>query len=164
MSCSGAAATGATVSLIDPEADMKSTITMKDFLGDGQGRRFADVANDPHVQWDKWVAWLNNRPRQECLEMAEVHFDMPALAGILRELEAEPFVRDYFDRRTPQATLRTKQALGVLVKLHMERRGWSTTGTKGPLGRRDPLYSGRGDHNGPRSFSRYWQSAERYKR
>jgi len=143
---------------------MKSTITMKDFLGDGQGRRFADVANDPHVQWDKWVAWLNNRPRQECLEMAEVHFDMPALAGILRELEAEPFVRDYFDRRTPQATLRTKQALGVLVKLHMERRGWSTTGTKGPLGRRDPLYSGRGDHNGPRSFSRYWQSAERYKR
>jgi len=35
MSCSGAAATGATVSLIDPEADMKSTITMKDVLGDG---------------------------------------------------------------------------------------------------------------------------------
>jgi hypothetical protein len=35
---------------------------------------------------------------------------------------------------------------------------------KGPLGRRDPAYQGRGDHNGPRSFSRYIQSAERYKR
>ncbi len=51
---------------------MKSTITMKDFLGDGQGRRFADVASDPHVQWAKWVAWLNDRSRQDRLEMAEV--------------------------------------------------------------------------------------------
>jgi hypothetical protein len=74
---------------------------MKDFLGDCQGRRFADVANDPHVQWAKWVAWLNDSTRQDRLELAEVHFDMPALAGILRELEAEPFVRDYFGRRTP---------------------------------------------------------------
>jgi hypothetical protein len=95
---------------------MKTKITMKDFLSDSQGRRFADVAADPHVQWAKWVAWLNDRARQDRLEMAEVHFNMPALAGILRELEAEPFVRDYFDRRTPQATLRAKQALGVLVK------------------------------------------------
>lgn len=143
---------------------MKSTITMKDFLADSQGRRFADVANDPLVQWGKWVAWLNYRTRQDRLEMAEVHFDMPALAGILWELEAESFVRDYFGRRTPQATLRTKQALGVLVKLHMEARGWSTTGTKGPLGRRDPRNSGRGDYNGARSFSRYLGSAERYQR
>lgn len=51
--------------------------------------------------------------------MAEVRFEMPALAGILQELEAEPFV----GRTHPQATLSTKQALGVLVKLHMERRG-----------------------------------------
>ena len=139
------------------------TITLDDFLKDSQGRRFADVANDPHVQWDKWIDWLNHKARQDRLEMAEVHFDMPALAGILKELEAEPFVRDYFARRPPQATLRTKQALGVLVKLHMETRGWRTTGIKGPLGRRDPAYPGRGDHNGPRSFSRYVQSAERYK-
>jgi hypothetical protein len=143
---------------------MKSNITLKDFLGDSQGRRFAEVANDPHVQWAKWVAWLNDGARQERLEMAEVHFDMPTLAGILRELEAEPFVREYFGRRTAQTTLRTKQALGVLVKLHMEVRGWSTTGTKGPLGRRDPGYGGRGDHNGPRSFSRYMQSAEWFRR
>jgi len=114
------------------------TITLDDFLKDSQGRRFADVANDTHVQWGKWIDWLNDKARQDRLEMAEVHFDMPALAGILKELEAEPFVRDYFARRTPQATLRTKQALGVLVKLHMEARGWRTTGIKGPLGRRDP--------------------------
>ena len=143
---------------------MKTTITMKDFLSDSQGRRFADVAADPHVQWTKWIAWLNDRGRQDRLEMAEVHFDMPALAGILKELEAEPFVRDYFGRRSATTTLRTKQALGVLVKLHMEARGWSTTGTKGPLGRRDPGYRDRGEHNGPRSFSRYMQSAERYRR
>jgi hypothetical protein len=141
-----------------------ATITIDDFLNDSQGRRFADVANDAHVHWNKWVDWLNDEDRQNRLEMAEAHFDMPALAGILKELEAEPFVRDYFDRRTPQTTLRVKQALGVLVKLHMEARSWSTTGTKGPLGRRDPAYKGRGDHNGTRSFSRYIQSAERYRR
>lgn len=72
--------------------------------------------------------------------------------------------RDYFARRTPQATLRIKQALGVLVKLHMEARGWRTTGIKGPLGKRDPAYPVRADHNVPRSFSRYIQSVERYKR
>ena len=43
----------------------------------------------PHVQWIKWIAWLNGRGRQDRLEMAEIHFEMPALAGILKELEAE---------------------------------------------------------------------------
>ncbi len=140
------------------------TITLTDFLNDSQGRRFADVANDLHVKWDMWIDWLNDKARQDRLEMAEVHFEMPALAGILKELEAEPFVHDYFARRTPKDTLRVKQALGVLVKLHMEARGWSTTGIKGALGRRDPAYAGKGDHNSTRSFSRYIQSAERYKR
>ena len=141
-----------------------NTITSKDFLNDHQGRRFIDVANDANLDWDKWVNWLNDADRQKRLEIAEEHFDMPALAGILRELEVEPFVRDYFDSRSHKETMRTKQALGVLVRLHMEARGWSTTGKKGPLGRRDTDRRGKGPHNTPRSFSHYVQSAERYSR
>lgn len=140
------------------------TVSLTDFLKDGQGRRFADVANDPRVGWGQWIDWLNDKARQARLEMAEEHFDMPALAGVLRELEAEPFVRNYFAHRTPRQTLRVKQALGVLVRLHMEARGWHTTGIKGALGRRDSEYKESGPHNSSRSFSRFILSAERYKR
>ena len=140
------------------------TITLKDFLADSQGRRFADVANDPDVHWDRWVTWLNDRSRQARLEMAEEHFDMPALAGILKELEGESFVQNYFARRTPQESLRVKQALGVLVRLHMEARGWRTTGRKGALGRRDPDGKVGGPHNSARSFSQFILSAERYEK
>jgi len=139
-------------------------ITLKNFLDDDQGRRFADVVNDPAVDWPRLIDWLNQPERQARLEMAEVHFDKPALAGVLRELEGEQFVQDYFDTRSLETTQRVKQALGVLAKLHMEALGWSTTGRKGPLGRRDPGRKASGPHNKPTSFSRYVLSAERYTR
>lgn len=51
--------------------------------------------------------------------MVGVRIDMPALAGILKGLEAEPFVREYFGRQAAMARRRVKQALCVLVRLHM---------------------------------------------
>ncbi|MFO7695645.1 MAG: hypothetical protein R6X16_00620, partial [Anaerolineae bacterium] len=96
--------------------------------------------------------------------LARIDFFVPALAGVLKELEGESFVQNYFARRTPQESRRVKQALGVLVRLHMEARGWRTTGRKGALGRRDPSYAGCGEHNTVRSFSKFILSAERYRR
>jgi len=141
-----------------------NTITSADFLSDDQGRRFSDVVQDAQLNWTKWADWWNDSARQDRLEVAEIHFDMPALAGVLKELESEPFVRDYFDNRTHKETLRVKQALGVLARMHMEARGWSTTGKKGPLGRRDSTRTSQGEHNKPSSFSKYIQSAERYQK
>ncbi len=139
-------------------------ISTVNFLGDNQGKRFGDVARDPDLDWGRWIDWLNHEERQERLEVAERHFDMPALAGILRELESEQFAQDYFKHRTPKETHRLNQAMGVLVRLHMEARGWSTTGIKGPLGRRSDKPSIQCGHNTDRSFSKYFLSAERYRK
>ena len=139
-----------------------TTISPKDFLDDHQGRKYRDVTGDSTIGWDTWINWLNDNVRQERMEIAEIHFGMPALAGVLKELEKQQFAEKYLGTRTPQETKRLKQALGVLVRMHMEARGWSKTGVKGPLGRRDSGYGGSGPHNTPRSFSKYILSSEHY--
>jgi hypothetical protein len=138
--------------------------TLSDFENHTEGRRFKDVVNNPDIDWKKCIQWLNDSERQERMLLAERHFDMPAIAGILKELESETMIRDYFDARDTKTTQRLRQAFGLLVKMHMIARGWKTTGKKGALGRRLTNRTSNigGGYNTPRSFSRYVVSAERY--
>ena len=111
-------------------------LTMKEFLSDRQGSRFIDVVKDPRLDFQTVLDFFNGSARQTRMEDSEKHHDRPALAGVVRELEnTEPF-KSFFQRYDGHTTRRVRQAIGVVVRMLMEKRGWRKTGRKGSLGQR----------------------------
>lgn len=101
-------------------------------------------------------------PRVQRMKDAELHFDLPAFAGLIKDLESDPLVSAFFAARTVKDSQHFRQAMGVLVKLIMENEGWATTGTKGHLGRRTSSYKPGGPYNSSRSLSKFFTQSERY--
>ncbi len=111
-----------------------ATITRQQFLDDRQGRTFADVSNDPEQPFDEALAFFNDANRQRRMEESEVHHNRPPLAGVVRELESIESIDRFLATQHPRRTKRLRQAVGVIVRMIMERRGWKKTGKKGSLG------------------------------
>ena len=138
-------------------------ITRDDFLSDRQGRTFSDVLNDPEQPFDALLIFFNDEGRQKRMEDSEIHHDRPALAGVIRELEAQPEIDAFLSEVHLQRSKRLRQATGVLVRIIMERRGWKKTGKKGSLGVRAKSSSEHPSHNtGGLAF--WFIRAERYER
>lgn len=116
----------------------KVSITRQEFLDDRQGRTFADVLNSPEQPFDETLAFFSDRDRQRRMEESEIHHDRAPLAGVIREFEAQPAIDQYFAGVHAGETKRLRQAIGVVVRMIMERRGWKRTGKKGSLGVRAP--------------------------
>ena len=64
------------------------------FADDSQGRRFADVANDPRLNFSDILGFFDDPGRQQRMIDSELHHDRPPLAGVIRELEARDDVHD----------------------------------------------------------------------
>jgi hypothetical protein len=111
-----------------------TAVTWQQFLDDRQGRTFADVLNDPEQPFDQVLAFFNDSGRQRRMEESELHHDRSPLAGVVRELEADPAIDRFLGTMHPRRTKRLRQAVGVVVRMIMERRGWKGTGKKGSLG------------------------------
>jgi hypothetical protein len=111
-----------------------SKITRQMFFDDRQGRTFADVASDLDLPFDEVLTFFNDEGRQRRMEDSEIHHDRAPLAGVVRELEAHPAIDQFLATIHPGRTKRLRQAIGVLVRMIMERRGWRKTGRKGSLG------------------------------
>lgn len=141
----------------------KVTISRRDFLDDRQGRTFADVVNDPAHPFDEVLEFFSDGNRQRRMEESELHHDRAPLAGVVRELETLPAVDRVFLTGDQPRSKRLRQAIGVLVRLIMERRGWQKTGRKGSLGVRAAARDRTPQHNtGGLAF--YFLRAERYER
>jgi hypothetical protein len=112
----------------------KVTISREDFKQDRQGRTFADVLGDAEQPFDQILAFFNDSDRQRRLEESELHHNRPPLAGVVRELETQSDVDRFLASQHPRRTKRLRQAVGVIVRMIMERRGWRKTGRKGSLG------------------------------
>lgn len=110
------------------------SITRSVFLEDSQGRTFADVAEDPDVPFEEVLEFFSDGDRQRRMEEAEVHHDRSPLAGVVRELESEPAINRFLAGVHERRSKRLRQAIGVVVRIIMERRGWKKTGRKGSLG------------------------------
>lgn len=115
------------------------SISRSAFLKDRQGRTFADVVNDPEQPFDDVLEFFNDADRQRRMEESEIHHDRPALAGVVRELESRPGIDRFLAGTHPRRSKRLRQAIGVVVRMIMERRGWRKTGRKGSLGVRSAL-------------------------
>jgi hypothetical protein len=113
-------------------------INRADFLGDRQGRTFSDVANDPRLCFDTVLEFFSDEGRQRRMEEAEIHHDRPPLAGVVRELESQPLIDDFLASSSPSRAKRLRQAIGVIVRMVMDGRGWVKSGKKGCLGVRAP--------------------------
>jgi hypothetical protein len=141
----------------------KVNITRREFLEDRHGRTFADVVNDPDQPFDVVLAFFNDEGRQRRMEDAELHHDRAPLAGVVRELEAQPAIDKFLAATHTQRSNRLRQAVGVVVRMVMERRGWRRTGKKGSLGVRAPAEPRSAFHNtGGLAF--WFIRAERYER
>jgi len=136
-------------------------LSRNEFLQDRQGRTFADVLNDPDQPFDETLAFFNDADRQRRLEESETHHDRAPLAGVVRELESQPAINRFLATDHARRTQRLRQAIGVLIRIIMERRGWRKTGKKGSLGVRGAAAAGMPHHNtGGLAF--WFLRAERY--
>ena len=139
------------------------TITRQEFLKDRLGKTFADVVNESEYPFDEMLAFFSDESRQRRMEESEIHHDRAPLAGVVRELEALPAVNRFLSGVHTQRTKRFRQAVGMLVRMIMERRGWQKTGRKGSLGVRAAAAAQTPDHNtGGLAF--WFIRAERYER
>ena len=140
---------------------MTTAITRDEFLADRQGRTFADVASSSERPFDEALKFFSEGDRQRRMEEAEIHHDRAPLAGVVRELESLPAINRFLGRIHPRRSQRFRQAIGVLIRMIMERRGWRKTGKKGSLGVRNASAAGRPRHNtGGLAF--WFIRAERY--
>jgi hypothetical protein len=142
-------------------------LTRQLFLEDRLGRTFADVLNDPEQPFDQVLAFFNEPDRQRRMEEAEIHHNRPPLAGVVRELEFQPEIDRFLATQHPNRTKRLRQAVGVVVRMIMERRGWNKTGKKGSLGVRlasEPRSAKPGANHNTGGLALWFLRAERYER
>jgi hypothetical protein len=138
------------------------TITREKFLADRQGRTFADVLAEAERPFDLVLRFLSDEGRQRRMEEAELHHDRPPMAGIVRELEAQEPIEEFLKGLHARRTQRFRQAIGVLVRMIMEQRGWEKTGKKGSLGVRAEHAEGLPSYNAG-GLSLWFVRAERYR-
>ncbi len=140
-------------------------VTRKEFLQDRQGRTFSDVLDDSDQPFDDVLEFFNEGERQRRMEEAEIHHDRPALSGVIREFESQPAIDRFLETQDPRRTQRLRQAVGVLVRIVMERRGWRKTGKKGSLGVRAAIAKGTrtpGAYHNTGGLAFWFLRAERY--
>ena len=140
-------------------------LTRERFLQNRHGRTFSDVVNDSHLNFDAVLAFFNDPQRQARMEDAEVHHDRPPLAGVVREFEAHEEISKYLSSEHPRQTKRFRQAVGLIVRIVMEDRGWQKTGRKGSLGVRANIARGTtrpGSYHNTGGLAFWFLRAERY--
>jgi hypothetical protein len=134
-------------------------------LEDRQGRTFSDVLDDPDQRFDDVLVFFGDAGRQRRMEESEIHHDRPPLAGVVREFEALPSINAFFSSQHARRANRLRQAVGVVVRIIMERRGWKKTGRKGSLGFRRRIEKGTetpGAHHNTGGLALWFLRAERY--
>ena len=142
-------------------------LTKKHFLSDTQGKKFRRVVEDRRISFDRILLFFNNEARQIRMEDSELHHDRPALAGVIKELESSEWFGSFFENYDAHTTYRTRQAIGVAVRLIMEGRGWLKTGVKNSLGKRKKVTTGDttpGAYKNESGLSLWFTKSERYKK
>ncbi len=143
------------------------SITREQFLDNKLGRTFADVVNDQDAPFDEVLAFFSDKDRQRRMEESELHHDRPPLAGVIREFESHEKIHRFLATAHPRQSQRLRQAVGVVVRIIMERLGWKKTGRKGSLGVRTavaPNSTVPGSHYNTGGLALWFLRAERYER
>jgi hypothetical protein len=115
-----------------PEHTMpKSTTTRHDCHQEHQGGMFADVLNNSEQPCDDALDFFISEDRKRPAQ-ASAHEPIP-VAGVDSESETQPPIDDLFSLEHPHGTKLSRQAMGVVARVSMERHGWKQTGTRSSL-------------------------------
>ncbi|MEX1232954.1 MAG: hypothetical protein WEB58_22085 [Planctomycetaceae bacterium] len=139
-------------------------VTRELFLEDRVGKAFPDVVNDDGQPFDEILVFFNDESRQQRMEDSELHHDRPPLAGVVRELEAQPAIDQFLGEVHSRRSMRLRQAVGALVGMIMHQRGWKKTGRKGSLGVRGSKGDALSPYHNSGGLAFWFLRAERYKR
>lgn len=142
-------------------------VSIDDFRNDSQGRRFTDVINDERIDFQLIIDFFNEEDCVRRMTDSELHHDRPPLAGVVKEFEAIPEIDSFLSGEDSHTTTRFRQAIGVLIRMHMEEQGWQKTGRKGSLGTRAKVPSGTtepGAYHNKSGLSKWFTRCERYER
>jgi len=143
-------------------------ITISMFQSHGTGMLYKRVVNDNRLAFKILIDFFNQPAVQLRMRDAETHHDRPALAGAIKELENLPDLHNFFWSYDVHETQLTRQAIGVLVLMHMEAMGWEKRGNKkGFLGRRfssnNSAKKGSGSYYNQSGMSHWFTRAQRYR-
>jgi hypothetical protein len=111
-----------------------ASVTRHDFLQDRQGRTFADVVDDPEQPFDAVLDFFNREDQQRRMETSEIHHERARLVEVVWELEAQPLIDDFLSSQNPLRANRLREAVGVVVRMVVERLRRKMAGKKGSLG------------------------------
>ncbi len=139
-------------------------ITQELFLEDRQGRTFVDVVDDSEMPFDAVIEFFSDADRQRRMEDAEIHHDRSPLAGVVRELESQPEIDRFLSEIHASRSKRFRQAIGVVVRMIMQSRGWRKTGRKGSLGVRATRTGTPSARHNTGGLAFWFIRAERYER
>lgn len=142
----------------------KARVTRDDFLEDRRGKTFSDVVNDPEQPFDCVLEFFDDEDRQRRMEESELHHDRSPLAGVVRELESQVAIAAFLSEIHDNRSTRFRQAIGVLVRMIMQYRGWQKTGRKGSLGVPAKQSDTPSAHHNSGGLAFWFVRAERYKR
>jgi len=84
-----------------------------------EGRQMLQVDMD-----EADAGFFEDANRQQRMDESELHHDRSPLAGVVRELESQPEINQFLAGTHTRRNARFRQAVGVLVRMIMERRGW----------------------------------------
>lgn len=101
-----------------------SILAEHDIRADKHACTYSDVLQDFESACARLLEILNQPVAQLAMELAEERFGLPALVGVVKEIED--------DAGTSEASkhLRFRQFVGDCIRVLMERRGWHRTGEK----------------------------------
>ena len=137
-----------------------------ELLSDSQGKKFVGLFKDPRLDFDEILAFFEDEGRQRRLIDAAAA-GKTALEGVIAELEGLPAVDRFFRGNDVRETKRLRQAIGVIVRILMDRLGWERAGRKGYLGRRARVAAGiswaPGEPYNESGPSRWFNRAENYR-
>jgi len=140
-------------------------VTLKDFKEDDHGRKYADVLADHRVQFQVVIDYFNRKDIGRRMVESEKWHDRPPLAGVVKEFEDLNSIQEFLPEYDAHTTVRFRQAIGVLISMHMEALGYRKTGKKGSLGTRVGTTTGSttpGAYQNTSGLSKWFTKCERY--
>ena len=109
-------------------------LTRQLVLADRQGRTFTDVLNDPEQPFDEVLDFFNDPGSAAADGRVGIAPQPPAAGRRGPRAGIAAGRRSVSGSQHPRRTKRLRQAVGVVVRMIMELRGWQKTGKKGSLG------------------------------
>lgn len=99
-----------------------------EFLADDQGRRYSDVSQLPG--FEHVLAFFDDADRHRRMIESERHHKRPPLAGVVRELERDKTIEQFYSSLSPKKAVGFRQAIGVIVRIVMAKHEWFRFGTR----------------------------------